>query len=597
LTTGLIGVAPIYLNGLLALFFALLFPGLVFVRIIKVSNFPQRWFVVVLSSLTANHLLVTLIAALNLDPVQTYRAVAIMLVAVLVLLTVRGRVGSRPMVDLGLSMASLSDIRWLVLSLVVLGFTYIDVWKHGVPNVFEGGDVSYSWNAWSLIWAQGKFPSSSLGYPQFVPTIWAVTYIFTGSTEQYFAFYIYIALIVVPIALNAMNLGRFNWWLPLVAGLVLVWLVIEIQEPWLKACLRQAYPDWVAAIFGFSGAVLFVANAPQGQFDGEKITTPLISVCMLSIAAATKPLYGLFVVAVLIGVFTDAIKYLEPRDRKRLMILATGLVLAFAAAYALNYWHLTVVRTNPSYPYPLPERLSRAITLFNANFSLPFRILAFLGLAMSPFLTRVRWLALPLVIGVWLWATTASYDLRNLLGLLLISAFIPLFALARTYAPMRIHSDKRRWNVRDEAVAFVLAVLCVGLTAKLAQSDVELKQRFAAAQLTKGAGLQINQEIGKLLLGGCTIFNSDNYLYTISAFERFQSQLPFFHAGDPLTEGLKNEVKKASGCTSFFYPPDRTHPSVLAFISGVTSVQHYTTMIEGSGMKLLVSSPDTSDSR
>jgi hypothetical protein len=56
-------------------------------------------------------------------------------------------------------------------------------------------------------------------------------------------------------------------------------------------------------------------------------------------------------------------------------------------------------------------------------------------------------------------------------------------------------------------------------------------------------------------------------------------------------------VAKASGCTSFFYPPDRTHPSVLAFISAATSAQHYTKMIEGNGMELLVSSPDASGTR
>jgi hypothetical protein len=595
--TGLIGFAPIYVNGVLALFFVLFLPGLVFVRAIEISNFPQRWFAVFLISLAANHLLVTSIAALHLNPVQTYRAAAIMLVAVLILLSVRGIARLAQSVDRGLSIASLSDIRWLILSLVVLGFTYIDVWKHGVPNVFEGGDVSYSWNAWSLIWAQGKFPTSSLGYPQFVPTIWAVTYIFTGSTEQYFAYYIYLAFIIVPVVLNAMNLGRLGWWKPLIPGLVLVWLMAEIQDPWLKSCLRQGYPDWVAAIFGFSGAILFVASAPEDRFNREKITAALISLCLLSIAAAVKPLYGLFVLAVLIAVCADAAKHLEPRDRNRLTIVAVGLVLAFVAAYAIEFLHLAVVRANPTYPYPLSERLFRAAQLLNANFSLPFRVMAFAGLAISPFLTRIRWLTLPLGIAIWLWASTASYDLRNLLGILMICAFIPLFALARAYAPTRVHSEERRWNVRDGAVAFGLAILCVGLTVTLAQSDTELKQRFATAQLTKGAGLQINQDIEQLLVRGCTIFNSDNYLYTVSAFERFQDQIPFFHAGDPLTEGLKNVVEKASGCTSFFYPPDRTHPSVLAFISAATSAQHYTKMIEGNGMELLVSSPDASGTR
>jgi hypothetical protein len=597
--TGLIGFAPIYLNGVLALFFALVLPGLVFVRAINISNFPQKWFVVFLSSLTANHLLVTLIAALHLDPVETYRAAAVALIAVLILAALRERAGLGLPASRSASVVLLSDIRWLVFSLIVLGVAYINVWRQGVPNIFEGGDVSYSWNAWSLIWSQGKFPASSLGYPQFVPTIWAVTYIFTGSTEQYFAFYIYLAFIVVPVVLNVINLGRVSWSQPLVSGLVLVWFIAEIREPWLKSCLPQGYPDWVAAIFGFSGAVLFVANAPEGRFDRERITAALISVWLLSIAAATKPLYGLFVIAVLTRVCIDAAKYLQPEDRKRLTIAAIGLVSAFVAAYVIDYWHLSVARAIPTYSYPLSEKLFRAVKLLNEGFALPFRFLAFAGIALSPFLPRVRWLTLPLVIGFWLWASTASYDLRNVLGLLLISAFIPLFAVARAIAPIRVPSSERRWSVPDGAVAIGLAIICFGTTLSLAQGDKDLKQRFATEQLTKGAGLQINQKIEQLLLRGCTIFNSDNYLYTISAFERFldEDKIPFFHAGDPLTDGLLNAVSKASGCTSFFYPPDRTHPSVLSFISTISKAQNYTKVVEGNGMELLASSPVPSDPR
>ena len=58
---GLVGFAPVYLNGLLAIFFVFVLPGVVFVRFLDIPSFPQRWFVIFLSSLTANHLFVTLI--------------------------------------------------------------------------------------------------------------------------------------------------------------------------------------------------------------------------------------------------------------------------------------------------------------------------------------------------------------------------------------------------------------------------------------------------------------------------------------------------------------------------------------------------------
>ena len=486
--TGLIEFAPIYLNGVLALFFVFVLPGLVFVRAFSISSFPQRWFVVFLSSLTANHLLVSLIAALHLDPLQTYRVVAVALLAVLIVATIRGKAGSGPPASIIL----LSDIGWLALSLFVLGFAYLEVWKHGLPNIFEGGDVSISWNTWSLAWSQGEFPQS-VGYPQFVPTIWAVTYIFTGTHVQYFAFYTYIILIVAPIVLNAMNLGRAGWWQPLVPGLALVWFIAEIQEPWLRSCLPQGYPDWVAAIFAFSGVALFVADAPADRFDSQKITAAFISLGLLSIAAATKPQYGVFVAAVLIAVCTDAAKYLQPRERTRFVVAALALLSLFAAVYAVHFRHLPASKA-PDYPLPMAERLSRAWMLLNTNFTLLFRIVVLAGAILSPFLPRVRWLAVPLLAGFAAWASMLSYDLRNLLGFLLISAFIPLFALARSFAPAKVFLNQRRWSVQDGTVAFGLAVLCVGLTLSLAQGDKQLKQRFATEQLARAAGTSDQSE-------------------------------------------------------------------------------------------------------
>jgi hypothetical protein len=482
-----------------------------------------------------------------------------------------------------------SDIKWLLGSLTVLCFAYFSVWKHGVPNIFQGSDVSVSWNVWSLIWSEGRFPTASYGYPQFIPTMWAVTYIFTGSQEQYFAYYTYIVLIIVPIVLCATVLGRVNWLYPLLLIIVFGWFVAEIREPWLRATLEQGFPDWVAAIFGFCGTVLSIANPLGGRFDSEKVVSALISLCMVSIAAATKPLYGLFPIAILIGVCADAAKHLPHRERNRLIVAAVGLVSVFVAVYVVNYSHLAM-RSMPNYPVAdLSERLSRAVKLLDSNFTLPFRILALGGLLLSPFLTRVRWQALPLFIGFGLWANTASYDLRNILGLLMISAFIPLYALARAFVIARISSNEARWIVPDGIVAIGLAVLSVGLT--LAQGDKELKQRFADEQLQKGFGFELNKNIEKLLLRGCTIFSADAYIYTISAFQPFLSQLRFFHYTQPLNDLLVKPFNESTGCTSIFYPPSITHPSILSFIDTYTKARGFAKVAEDRDMELLVSNP------
>lgn len=579
--TGFVGFAPVYLNGLLAIYVAFFLPGMVLVRVLDIPGFPQRWLAVVLSSLAANHLLVTLIAALHLDPLLAYRLVVTALVAALLFIIAMKRARS------GASILLLSDVKWLLGTLIVLGFTYSNVWKHGVPNIFQGSDVSVSWNAWSLIWSHGLFPIHSYGYPQFIPTIWAITYIFTGSTEQYFAYYTYIVFIVLPLVLCAAVLARGGWLTSLIPMIVFVWFIAEIREPWLRFSLQAGFPDWIAATFSFCGTVLFITNAPEGRLDREKVVNALLALCLVSIAATTKPLCGLLALAILAAICADAAKHLEPRQRNGLIIAAVGLVSIFVAAYLIYYSHLTV-RSMPYYALTtLSERISRAVKLLNSNFTLPFRILIFAGLALSPFVPRIRWLALPLLAGFGLWANTASYDLRNLLGLVLISAFIPLYTLARRFTTAGIPSNERRWNVRDGAVAAGLAAACLVLTLPLALGDEKLKQRFDKEQLSRGFGLEINQSIERLLVRGCTVFTADGYLSTISTFQRFINQIPFYHLADPLTDAMTKQTEQSTGCIGIFYPTENVHPSVLRFIMPVMEARGYTKVIEHNGMTLL----------
>ena len=70
---GLIGGAPIYLNGVLSLLFVFVLPGLALVDSLEISEFPRRWLFVVLTSLTVSHALVVAIAALHMDPLLTFR--------------------------------------------------------------------------------------------------------------------------------------------------------------------------------------------------------------------------------------------------------------------------------------------------------------------------------------------------------------------------------------------------------------------------------------------------------------------------------------------------------------------------------------------
>lgn len=586
--TGLVPFFPIYLNGVLALFFVFVLPGWVLVRGLDIPNFPLRWLAVFLGSMTASHLLVTLVATLQLEPLQAFRVVTAVLLAIPAILVLRPVLTRRTAARPGGSIMQLSDAIWLLVGTVVLGLTYFNVWKNGVPNIFPGGDVAVSWNPWALIWSKGSFPTGAYGYPQFVPTIWAITYIFTGSVEQYFAYYTYIVFILVPLILCTAILGRRSWRYAGTLLLVFAWFVAEIRQPWLRATLQEGFPDWVAAISGYCGIALFIVNRPGERLDRDKIVIALASLCLVSISAMTKPLNGLFTIAILIATCTDAARHLDAARRNRLIFGAIALVAAFAAAYAVYYSHLGS-RSMPNYPVALlSDRLARAGGQLNSNFTIPFRILLFAGLVLSPFLPRVRWLALPLVTILAVWANTASYDLRNLLCALLVAAFIPLHALAQHLAAP-IRSGERQWRIADGPVAIILAMLCVLITLPLALSDGKLKQRFADEQMRRGLGIELNRPIGELLARGCTIFSADAYIYTVAAFQPYRQQIAFFHFAEPATEALKKSLDDATGCVGIVYLPDRSHPSIRALIESISTSHGYSRMLRHEETELLVS--------
>lgn len=601
MAVGLVSIAPVYLNGLLALLCTFLLPGTILVRAFDIPNFPLRMLVAFLASLVTNHFLVVLIAALHLNPLATYRVAVFSLIATWVCLSIIDILHRRAPFGLhsGRAVAQTSDLLCLVVSSALLWFAYRDAWAHW-PNIFVEGDVSVSWNRWALIWAQGLFPTAAYGYPQFIPTIWAVTYIFTGSVEQYFTFYTHIVLIFVPIVLVSMYLGRVRLSLGLAPVVVFAWFISEIREPWLRSTLFEGYPDWVAAVTGSCGVVLFATNSPHPSFDGEKTTTALASLGLILIAAAIKPLYGMLAIAILLRLCIDARRCPNQNDRRKFLIAATAIFAGFAISYLTYFLHLSGT-SMPSYPViSLAERFAHAATLLGENLDLPFRIMAGLGIVTAFFLPRVRWLAFPLVLGFLVWANTASYDLRNVLGFLAISAVIPLLALEKAVATstaiqrlalMQVAASKAGWKIPDAAVMVSVATIAIGFTHTFALSDADLRRRFDDEQLRAGAGTELNRPLEQFLARGCTVLSGTAYIITLSAFSKYLPQMKFFQFKFPVPDDVMKAFDKKSGCTGIMYPPDVSSESVLNYVKAKSEERHYVKLGEGKGWELLASPP------
>jgi len=578
---------PLYLKAVLALFIIFVLPGLLVVRMFKIDEFPQRGLAVFLSSITVNHLAVTFIALLGAKPMNFYGGMVLCFVVALIILEVR-----KPKFSPAASEIRMSDLFWLLFSLIVLAATYYPVWRPGIPSAFDDTDVSIAWNGWALSWADGHFAASG-GYPQFVPTIWAVAYLVTGSQVQYFAFYCYLILISVPLTLNAMVLGRLRWWLPLVQFSVFVCFMTGIIAPGVRSTLAAAYPDWIVIAFSFAGASAFLSQRPPHQ---RSFTVLLLALGLECVAAATKPVLGLFAVAFALAICVDAIRHAEDRAlRMRIILAVLCLVLLFVMTYWINLANLE--------RYGLPYstwRPAQAWQLFNSDFSLPVRVLCLSGLFLSLVLPRARWLAVPLFAGIWIWVDRTGYDSRNVMALILIAALIPVDALARRY----LKGDGggafgRKWILGDTTIAACLLVALLLVTLPMAKADAKLEAQFAAEQSRRGPGTIHNEAIASYLRAGCILFTTTKYPYTVVSLLPYKAQLrPFYYTlpiGDDSSANdwvrkyaveLQQDFEGVQGCAAVIFPPALEHPKALAFLQDYFQRHNFRKVAEANGKEL-----------
>lgn len=574
---------PLYLKAVLALFIIFVLPGLLVVRVLKIDELPQRWLAVFLSSLVVNHVAIVIIAALGAKPAVIYAGMVPCLFVTLIVLELR-----QPKSLAAASEIRSSDLFWLLFSLIVLGATYSEIWPRGVPAAFEAPDVSGAWNGWALGWAEGLFPNS-YGYPQFVPTIWAVAYVVTGSQLHYFAFYCYLVLIVAPLALAAMVLGRLHWWLPLVQFSVFACFIAGVIEPGLRTTLVHAFPDWVVVVFSFAGAAAFLSQRPPHQ---RSFTILLLALCLECVAAATKPIIGLVVLAFALAICVDAIRNVANRKlRIRIILAVVGLVSLFAVAYWIsNFTYLTGA-------YGVAQRRGVAAPAwekFSTGFSLAVRILCLSGLFLSLVLPRVRWLALPLFVGIGIWADRTSYDVRNCLALVLIAALIPVDALARRTIKGDLGAFGRQWILRDTTVAACALVLLLLVSLPMAKPDRQLDAQFASDQFRLGVGTVLNEAVATQLRAGCTLFTVTKYFMQIAYFQPYKSQIHFFYYGQPIGDDGKaddgtnedyamhrknamdkqREFEAVEGCVAVLFAPTAQEATSLAFLQGYFQRRH-----------------------
>jgi hypothetical protein len=108
-------------------------------------------------------------------------------------------------------------VQMIIFTLAIFSLVLYGEWAWlSIGHIFDKNDEVLSWNRWAVDWSHGRFPTQTWRYPQLLPTIFSLTYVFIGdSTVQFFAraitplFSIAILLALFDLGLRTKQIGYF----------------------------------------------------------------------------------------------------------------------------------------------------------------------------------------------------------------------------------------------------------------------------------------------------------------------------------------------------------------------------------------------------
>jgi hypothetical protein len=220
-------------------------------------------------------------------------------------------------------------------------------------------------------------------------------------------------------------------------------------------------------------------------------------------------------------------------------------------------------------------------------------------------------LALPLIIGMGIWADRTSYDIRNCLALVLIAALIPVEALARRFMKGDFAAFGRQSMLNDTTVAAFALVVLLLVSLPMAKPDRQLEARFEADQFRLGVGTVLNEAVARQLRAGCTVFTTTKYFMQIVSFQPYKSQFHFFYYNQPIGDDgkvddgtnkdyamhrhnameMQREFESVEGCVAVLFAPSAQEATSLRFLQGYFQRHQLSKVVEARQVELWSSSP------
>ncbi|MBQ6518841.1 MAG: hypothetical protein IJI14_08975 [Anaerolineaceae bacterium] len=362
-------------------------------------------------------------------------------------------------------------------------------------TTFSGWDTLFSWNRYAEIWAAGSVPGIGGMYPQLIPSNWSLSYLLQGEgAVQFFntllppLFFLMIQLMLFDLGFQRRESGFFF------AAVIARYMMKKLMGDQLF----DGYMDVPAAAMILLSVYTFM-RAEKESIQKKKLAV-VLGMLFAAGAAVTKQSGFMGLVLAPLAAFLllrDAVKNLS---RKQKLLILAGVLLIVLPWYL----HCFLFNTHGE----ARELVAEGIVSYNSDYDISHRLwqtdqvlgkykwvflLTLIGL---PFIEKRYRLLLSLYI--WpltiIWATTFSYDARNL------APVLPFVSLAGGFSIAGIGSFAAHLlrRIRAERTPFILfgllsaAAVLFALVRLFPDSKLEEDQRTRQKALF---GERLNSEL------------------------------------------------------------------------------------------------------
>ncbi|MFN4216335.1 MAG: hypothetical protein ACK4HQ_02900 [Brevinematales bacterium] len=318
---------------------------------------------------------------------------------------------------------------WVLLSsitmLLFLWFLNQFIAKSG--SIPWAGDDIFGWNNWALAWYQGKgvYVQQNF-YPQMLPTMWATSYLFSGTSEIFF-----FSRSLMPyffFGIFIMGLGIF-WTEKRIThffGLISLGWLFLLWRDFPRMTMGTA--DIPAAFFGFTSFGFFLEYTKTKNWQSMGISL------LLAVASSLTKQYGVLYLAGLgLLLLVQIKKYPSLLKEKSLWVISIvsfGLFASwylygfFAQGYHLSLSKLFTIGSFQAYsdnPFISQNPSSVGKNIFQSMLFLIHQFKSFLiffailiGWIVGIFSSPYGWVTLFITIPSFLfWSELIAYDIRN----------------------------------------------------------------------------------------------------------------------------------------------------------------------------------------